>query len=387
MAATVLERASDLRSFVTSLAALRDPVGVLSITTGIEPGVMGGRTPAWEIALENDLTRLRQDEAFGRKVALRAKEASERIEELLDPTTSGRGRALYLALESGEARNVILHGQLPTGARVGPVAHLLPLLAALDEGEPAGLLAASRDTISISERELGRVRHLDPMELEPWIGDWWPEMKGPARANPQRGQQTVSQRDAYERRVAAAYRRTLDSATRAIATLAGERDWTRVVVAGDPRLSGALELALRERGLATTTIDANLEGVRPEDAYRRLEAALDAMIDAHRLERARLAVEEAAAGAHGACGLDAILGALAEGRVAELLIDSSGTFVGLVDPGEVLRAGDEDSSATVAITDLMVVRALSTDAKVIALAGFVAELLADCGGIAAILRW
>jgi hypothetical protein len=61
MASTVIERTAELRGLVTSLAQLRDGIGVLSITIGIALGAVSGGTPSWEIALENDLNRLHHD--------------------------------------------------------------------------------------------------------------------------------------------------------------------------------------------------------------------------------------------------------------------------------------------------------------------------------------
>lgn len=45
MAPTVIERTTELRRLVASLAELRDGLGVLSITIGIEPGAVSGGTP------------------------------------------------------------------------------------------------------------------------------------------------------------------------------------------------------------------------------------------------------------------------------------------------------------------------------------------------------
>jgi hypothetical protein len=386
MASTVIERTAELRGLVASLAQLRDGIGVLSITIGIEPGAVSGGTPSWEIALENDLNRLHHVSSVRSTLKPRLEQASTRLEELLETATSGRGRALYVALESGAVSEAILQRELPTGARIGPAAHVLPLLAVLDEGEPAGLVSASRDAISVMESELGTVRDVDHIELEPSVGDWWPEMKGPARANPLRGQHTVSQRDRYARRVAAAYRHTLDEAAIAIAALAGERGWKRAVLAGDPRRTDVLDTALREHGLATTAIEANLEGLRAEDALERLETALKTMVRGQALERARLAAEEAAADGKGACGLVAVLAALAEGRVAELMIDPTRTFVGIAGPGETLAAA-EDAEGAVDLTDLIVSRALSTGAEVIPLLGDGVPPAVSSGGIAALLCW
>jgi len=273
MAPALIEQASELREFVGSVSRMRDAVGVLSITIGIEPGVVSGGTPGWEIAVENDFARLRHDRSVGPLVTRRSEETSTRLAELLDPTTAGRGRALYVALESGELHEAALQPALPPGARLGIAAHVLPLLVVVDEAEPAGLVSASRDAIAVLESELGMVGDVDRIELEPTIGDWWPEMKGPARANPLRGQHTVSQRDRYARRLAAAYRHTLDEASDAIRALARERCWTRAVLAGDPRTIDVLDEVLRADGVVTTTIAANLEGLRAEDAVRRLEDA------------------------------------------------------------------------------------------------------------------
>ena len=386
MAPMLMERASDLRDFVGSVAELRDPVGVLSITIGIEPGATTGGTPAWEIALENDLAQLRRDGSLGLATKRGLEETYARLAELLDPTSTGRGRALYVALGSGGFHEVTLRRALPTGARVGPVAHVLPLLEALDEGAPTGLIMASRDAISLWESDLEKVTEVDRIELEPWVGDWWPEMKGPARANPLRGQQTVSQRYRYAHRIAVAYRHTLDETSVTLGALARERCWARAVLAGDPRTVDALDEVLRNAGLITITIGANLEGLRTEEALGRLEAALETLAAQTSLERIRLVLGEAAADAKGACGLTRVLAALNEARVACLLIDPSRTYVGLVETGEILRAADRAKRA-VDLTDLIVSRALSTGAGVIPVPGAAAEHLGSCGGIAALLRW
>jgi hypothetical protein len=382
MAPAVMERASDLREFVDSVAGLRDAVGVLSITIGIDPGAMTGGTSAWEIAVDNDLARLRRDRAVGQVLVRRSKETSTRLTELLDATSAGRGRALYVALETGESSEVTLQGALPTGARVGSVAHVLPLLAVLDEAEPAGLISASRDAISVLESELGMVRDVDHIELEPSVGDWWPEMKGPARANPLRGQHTVSHKDRYARRLAAAYRHTLDDASGALVALARERTWKRAVLAGDPRTIDVLDERLRAERVATTTIDANLEGLRREDAVGRLENARETLVAR---QQARLA-EDVVSAANGVCGLVPVLAVLAEARVDRLLIDASRTFPGVVGTAESLSAAGRGEDVA-DLTDLIVARALATDAAVTPLRADAAAVLAVCDGLAALLRW
>ncbi|HXG76735.1 MAG TPA: VLRF1 family aeRF1-type release factor [Gaiellaceae bacterium] len=386
MESSLIEHAAELRDAIDGLAQLRDEVGVLSITVGIEPGPVLGERPAWEVALENDLARLARNGARGRAVERWLAGANGELERLVDAARSGRGRALYVALGTGASTELCLQPPLPTGARLGDLAHVLPLLAALDAGEPAAFLVASRDELALHESELGTVHELDRIELEPWVGSWWPEMKAPARANPLRGQEMVSHRDRYARRVAAAYRRTLDEAVREVVARAGERGWTRAVLAGDPRRTEPLEEALREAGVATVVLDATLAGVPEEDARRRLRTALEGLVASRALELAREAKAEAAADGRGACGLADVLAALGEGRVARLLIDPARVFPGTVGPGEVLRAAVPPEEG-VDLTDRIVARALATDAAVTPLSGEAAAVLQDREGIGALLRW
>lgn len=382
MAQTLLEKARDLREVVESVATLRDRAGVLSITVGVEPGATSGVTPAWEIALENELADPSRNRVAARALARRRNEISGRLAELLDPAATGRGRALYVALESGATSEATLHEPLPTTTRVGPAAHVLPLIQALDGGEPAGLVSASRDTASVLESELGHVCHVSSLDLEPWVDDSWLEMKGPARANPLRGQHVVSHRDRTARRMAVAYRHTLEDAADSLGSLAMDRGWTRAVLAGDHRTADVLEEALRTKGVVTTTIAANLEGLRQEIAVERLVSALH-QLDAS--ERDRLVADVLSAEA-AVRGLVPVLAALAEARVDRLLIDADKSFPGIVLPGE-LRAAAGDGGDEVDLTDLVVARALATGAAVTPLLGEPARVLAVCDGIAARLRW
>ena len=167
MTAVLMDRASDLREFIGSVVELRDPLGILSVTVGIEPGGVSGRTPAWEIALGNDFAQLRQSGALGPASRKTLDETSAHVDELLEPAATGRGRALYVALGSGTTHELTLQRALPTDARVGPVAHVIPLLEALGDGEPAGLVMASKDAVVVLESELGRVNEVTASTSSP----------------------------------------------------------------------------------------------------------------------------------------------------------------------------------------------------------------------------
>lgn len=386
MAPVTLARSHELREFIDSAVAMRDPIGVLSVTIGIEPGAGLGGTPPWEIAVHNDFTKLHRDGLLGRHWRERLDETAARLAALADPVYGGRGRALYVALESEAHREMVLEAPLPTGARVGQVAHVLPLLQALQDGQPSGLIIASKDLVLLFESELGHVSEVDRLELEPWIGDWWPEMKGPSRANPLRGQHAVSQRERYARRVAVAYRRTLHDASVALETLAAERGWRLAAVAGDPHTVDALVDALRRSGASTITRDANLEGLRTDEALRRLESVLRELAAETSLHRVQLILEAAAAEGKAACGLASVLAALNEARVAALVIDPSRTYCGLGELDGIMRTADPSEMPS-DLTDVLTVRALSTAAEVHPVHGTAAELLESGDGIAAQLRW
>jgi hypothetical protein len=133
-------------------------------------------------------------------------------------------------------------------------------------------------------------------------------------------------------------------------------------------------------------VGATLEGVREEKSVERLRTALARLVAAQTLELAREAEADATAGGKGACGLSHVLAALAEGRVAHLLIDPTRAFPGTIGTGETLRAA-VGTEGGVDLADLVVRRALTTDASVTPLYGEAAAVLEGRDGIGALLRW
>ena len=385
MATAVFQRVSELRALVAEVAEWRDPIGVLSVTIGMEPGSRQGGNPPWVIVVENELARLRHEGSSHLRRCL--DDVSDQLEEVLDPVAEARSRALYVALDSGRHRQLELQAALPTGARVGPVAHVLPLVQVLEDARPAGLVFTSKDQVVVLGSELAQVRELERIDLEPWVGDWWPEMKGPSRANPLRGQHAVSQRERYASRLAAAYAQTQRVACEALAARASAERWTMAVLAGDPRTVRALEHAVRGSGVeAIATLRANLEGLRGDEAVERLQEALGDLAADVSLRRARAVLEEAADGSRAARGLRNVLRALNEARVGSLVIDSGHAHEGAVGPDGTLRP-PRRAATPVDLTDRIVARCLETRAEIHPVHGAAAEALADSGGIAARLRW
>jgi hypothetical protein len=373
---------SELRSVLPELARLRDPVGVLSITVAAEPRSESNRTPGWQIELRNDLAHVRREVGDQSLLEQRLEELGPQLDAIREPSLAERSHALYVALEAGTMTAIRLPTPLPTGARVARIAHLLPLVSVLAAGERTGLVCASRNVLELHESELGSVRLLESISLEPDIGDWWPEMKGPASPNPARGQQVVAQRDRYARRLADAYAHQLDVGAEALAAVARHRGWTRAVVAGERRLTRRLEASLAPE-IATIATRGNLVGIHEAEVRRRLQAALAKLATEQALALVRETISEDFTGGRGVLGLKDTLAALGSGRVDRLLIDPERTFPGTVGADENLAADETGED----LGDWIVASALATDASVLPVTGAAAQALAPGGGIGALLRW
>jgi peptide subunit release factor 1 (eRF1) len=113
---------------------------------------------------------------------------------------------------------------------------------------------------------------------------------------------------------------------------------------------------------------------------------LEEMVEEINRERERELVDrlrsEAHGGTKGALGLEETLQALTEGRVDHLLLDPDRRYE--LPKGSRLADGGEPE---LSVMERMVELALSTSAAVTPLEGEAAELLADAGGVGALLRY
>jgi hypothetical protein len=385
----------DLES-LPALVAHTDPVGVLSIYLDADPAEQSTRATTWEVALRRDLdalvARLKEEGPRERWIAVRdALAGLEReLADLASPRGPGRGRVMFIGVGSGD----VWQWASQVGVRPAVVfedrPYVSPLITLFERGAPAGVVMAHRDGLRVVEIRFGEGKDVMSLDFST-DEEEWREMKGPAGANPAMAQQTAPQRDRFERRLDEHRGRFLVDAAARVADIARQRNWTVMVITGDPRHTAAVEAALpAEDTPELLRRDALLEPLPAADVVTAVEDAVEEASVARRAHLVTRAMGAAAAGGRGAVGTRDVVKALNEGRVATLLIADGARLAGYVAedgllairPDQVVgdHAGRDDRFG-----ERMIERAVATAAVVVPVGA--SDELAPVDGVAAILRW
>ncbi|HEY8473795.1 MAG TPA: VLRF1 family aeRF1-type release factor [Natronosporangium sp.] len=381
---------------------MTDEIGILSIYVTFNPHyrVEAPAKPPWELRLRQQLgqlsDRLRDQGPREHWKALTARldALQPDLTELLDPTASGQGRALFAGVASGEVRTVAL--QVPLGDQVvlEPDPHLRPLLAAWSTAGPAGVVSVSADELRILDLRFG---FTEPVGVIPYPGSIEQrELKGPAPTGGQFFQRSAPQHDLYERREDDKLARHLRSVGPRLAGLVSEWEWSYLVLTGEAPLVQAVREGLPAQLPAELlTLDHQVGSLPPAKIAATVAPALD---EARHRRHRQLAIEvrdKAMSGNAGACGLSQTLTALQEGRVAHLLLDAERRWAGRrTDDGVFVPDGEVPPGVEVAalrpephLDERMIELAFREGARVTMLAPAAAAPLADVDGIGATLRW
>ncbi len=386
---------------VLDLIDLHDPVGVISLYVGITPERAAEPQPGWPIAIRNELRaildRVQDDRPHDHQVAVRERiDALDRdLERFLDAAQHGRGRALFAPVtEDDDVRTISL--QIPFADRaifdVNP--YVRPLVAALDEGRPAGIVALHKRGIRVLEWRLGEAEELERGEFTIG-GRLWRRKSGPSPSNPQDPRQGGQRRDEFEDRVDENRLRYVRERAREVAEFANERAWDRLVVAGDPRLTKPFADELNpapDEQLHVTDLSWDEEA--PNEVA---EQAWD-LFKVLRSERAQqlidLARDRALSGSAGALGVADVLACLNEGRVDQLLVTETVQHAGHRSEGGYLYTDEQRPAARAQdlveephLVERMIERAIETSASVTPIREEDAVGLEEHGGVAALLRW
>jgi hypothetical protein len=363
----------------TQIASLHDPDGVLSIYVGVEPGGDTGRRTAADIAVRNGLRELESAAEQWptdrrRRLSRRVDQLSGELTDLVRSAAEGRGRALFVPLGEGDPLTVTLQVPLPDMVRLSRRAHIAPLIGALDETAPVGLVSVARNRVRGVDLCWGRAEEVFDGDIEIDTDDWRSK-EGPAgrRASPQ---SAAPQHDLFDRRLEQRQTESIAATAEPLAELASRLSWDRIVVAGDPRMTAALAEGLAGGRVPVTEVAGKLD-------WTSAAAFADALGPGVVAERAQEwaawiddAVAATAAGGAGAIGPEAIAAALEGGRVSRLFVDPDAL------PGD----GADDAAADSA--ESLVRAALDTDAEAIVVRSqALAARLNPHGGAVASLRW
>lgn len=388
-------------STLREVANLTDDIGVLSIYVNREPQALAESNSApWEIRMRQQLgqlqERLRQrgPRDHWRALVERVDSLAMELNDLVSPTASGRGGALFAQVAGDQVRTLSLQVPLPDKVGLGPHACLRPLLSAWSTASPAGVVTVSAEGLRLLDLRLGQAEVVGSI---PYLTEV-PEqdrLHGPAADNPALPQQSVNQRDLFERRETDKLTRFLRGLGPQVSEHVHHRNWEFLVVTGDPELVRAVTEGLPRLPAEVIPLDHPVNTLPPPKVAALVEPALNEARERNRRELAEQARSNALAANSGATGLGETLGALRQGRVDHLLMATDGEWVGsrgpdgfLVPEGEIAPTGDPaDMVPEPHLDDRMIEMALQQGARVTMLAPPEAEPLAQAGGIGAILRW
>ena len=385
--------ASDLDgAALLDLIGDEDPLGVVSIYVDMPADGADRRA---EIEVKNQVADLEREVArYGppyRQEALRSaiRRVMPAVEHLLDPRTTGRGGAAFSSLSTAAVTSVAT--PLPLASRVvlDSRPFIQPLLELLDEGRPAGVVLTSARAAELLDWRLGDLRRLTRVTRE--FADDAGERPGPIVASAAGARFVTRAREQRSRRERDRQRRWMEQVAAEVVRLTDEREWERILVSGDERLTVPLVDALPDRLRDAVLLDprhlheSDHSSLAADVAERLMEDRAGRNADLSRRVRA------AALGAQrGALGLSEVVAALNEGRAEHVIYDSARRYTGGVGPDgslfaerERLGLGKEEPR----LLERIVERALHTGARVTPLDGPAAGRLADADGIAALLRW
>lgn len=357
--------------------------GVLSVYLDLEPGDRGER---WRIELRNglrDVVEAAAEEA-DRETRLALDETTKRVERLAEDAARPDGRTRIAFFEVGDDRERLYSLNVPAGPTAvthAPRPLLQPLIAALDDAAPRGVVVASWERVRLFDWRLGELRPLAEWGLEITSLDWR-ERKARASSDPARSQGTTSSgHDQFDQRLDANRERFLRE-TGKLTSDAAKDDWNQLLVFAEDE-----QLRLFGEGFNRPTPVRQAEPrnliAQPDHPISERVESLLADLNRER-ENALLdrVTNEAQGGTRGALGVEETIQALAEGRVQHLLVDSGSEFEL---PSDSPLADGEEPGLSVA--ERMVEMALATGAAVTPLEGDAAARLERAGGVAALLRY
>jgi peptide subunit release factor 1 (eRF1) len=372
------------------LLGWRPPNGVLSVYVDVDPGDRGG---GWRVALEDGLRDARRDEQeLPHEARLGLRAAAEHVLERFpeqSPPPEGRGHVGFVEVASKGGRELWYASRIPprrTGAVYGHRSYLRPLIEIADEGARIGVAAVSGDQVRLWEWELGELSELDEWEILT-TGDW-KERKAQRPSDPARVHGAkASGREQHAQRLEAHRERFLKQAGGRTSARARERHWRDLLVFGENEHVGRFAHSLDSHD-PRHVHGKNLVSEPTSRIAERVEALLPDLNREREMKLVERVKESAFSGQERASlGPQETLEALVQGRVDHLLFDAERDYRGHGIEEGLAYEGPPLGEDGFPVAELMIERALETDARVTPLEGEAAAELEDHGGVAALLRY
>lgn len=375
------------------LSRRTDKIGVLSVYVDADPKPdpnLSGVATDLKNRFRELQRRMAEDKSErGRDVTAALERVWTQIEWMTSPMFPGRGRVAFFGLGDGwTERHEIA---MPVANRLvlddGPFIH--PLLEALDEGRPAGVIILATQEARLLEWRVGTLQTVSVME-QPYV-EAPHERAGQIGGGPP-GQFNAPVREQRQARERVLTERFVEEIIGVATELAGQRAWERILLSGGPRWTESAVAKfpppLRDNVFGDTRVlsgldDAELAATVTEWAHEQHREREKQLVDR---------IREATGHRRSALGLSEVAGALNVGRVAHLVYDPEVRYVGSVGADGSLYAGDEvgptgEASKDPRFTERLIERALETRATVSPVEGAAKGELRDAEGVAALLRW
>ncbi len=370
------------------LAEWGPPHGLVSVCFDTDPG---DRSEGWRIELRHRLGRLEipddDPDRHERRKALAA--AVERVLGRFPAERSSPGGRTQLGyVELGkDGRERWWTSQVPVhrfDAELRDKPYLRPAVEVADASRRLAVAVLSSERVRLIQLVAGRSAEVGEFELETFELDWR-ERKAQRVVDPSRGHgASASGKDQYGQRLDANRERFIAEAAEQVGKWLADHAMADLLVAGEPSLAKRFVASVGE-GPAVRSIDAADLISEPEHLIaQRVLAELPALEGERRRDLVSRALDGARAGGNGSLGVEETAQTLAEGRVAQLLIDAErdlGARPELVAPLGITEEAAAD------IAEWMIETAILTSADVIPLRGEAAESLAEQEGVAAVLRY
>lgn len=373
------------RRSLASVRAMRDDTGVISAYIDVSALQASTGGDQWRIEVKNRVRQLREraraygDHSYRVSVDRFLDDLEGLAESSMDPSSQGtRGLGLFYGIESRERIDIGSPARLPTALRIGERAYLLPLVAALQELAPFGLVELHRDEARVIGAGPAQNEELLRFRLDPDTSDWrqvsWLSASGKG------AQQSDALRERFEGRLLEAVRKSLGVLAEKVAGIAGEGGWDVLAIYGDPRLAKEFQGALAQhpQAPATLTIDQVWGDLPAERVVRDALPAVEKQRKRRESELAGRIVDQASAGGKAVSGLRETSEALSSGRARTLIFDSSLIWMDGADP-----AVDAELRTTESV-ERAVDEALDSGIDVVAVSE---DSAMESEKIGALLRW